>query len=120
MLGLQTRPEQCLHDASCVSVFERPGDGVSQNLSCGLWCRMVHDTDIVELELKSKRFSLAVRKKEALEAAEPTIIYQVTYVALHFKPGSCPCQLLASIRRIDKHALTNTKRSSGHFYAADV
>jgi hypothetical protein len=39
--------------------------------------RMVHDTDIVELELKSKRFSLAVRKKEALEAAEPTIIYQV-------------------------------------------
>ena len=39
--------------------------------------RMVHDTDIVELELRSKRFSLAVRKKEALEAAEPTIIYQV-------------------------------------------
>jgi hypothetical protein len=30
--------------------------------------RMVHDTDIVELELRSKRFSLAVRKKEALEA----------------------------------------------------
>lgn len=32
--------------------------------------RMVHDTDIVELELKSKRFSLAVRKKEALESPE--------------------------------------------------
>ena len=31
---------------------------------------MVHDTDIVELELKSKRFSLAVRKKEALESPE--------------------------------------------------
>ena len=31
---------------------------------------MVHDTDIVELELKSKKFSLAVRKKEAIEPAE--------------------------------------------------
>ena len=40
-------------------------------------CRMVHDTDIVELELRSKRFSLAVRKKEALESQEPTVIYQV-------------------------------------------
>lgn len=40
-------------------------------------CRMVHDTDIVELELKSKRFSLAVRKKEALELPEPTVVYQV-------------------------------------------
>jgi acetyl-CoA carboxylase biotin carboxyl carrier protein len=31
---------------------------------------MVHDTDIVELELKSKRFSLSVKKKDALKAAE--------------------------------------------------
>lgn len=39
---------------------------------------MVHDTDIVELELKSKRFSLAVRKKEALESSEPApMAYQV-------------------------------------------
>ena len=39
---------------------------------------MVHDTDIVELELKSKRFSLAVRKKEALESSEPApLAYQV-------------------------------------------
>lgn len=37
--------------------------------------RMVHDTDIVELELKSKKFSLAVRKKEAVETPEPA--YQV-------------------------------------------
>lgn len=37
---------------------------------------MVQDTDIVEFELKSKRFSLAVRKKEALEQPEPVI--QVT------------------------------------------
>lgn len=28
--------------------------------------RMVHETDIVELELKSKRFNLTVKKKEAL------------------------------------------------------
>lgn len=35
---------------------------------------MVHDTDIVELELKSKKFSLSVKKKEALEKAEP--VYQ--------------------------------------------
>lgn len=49
--------------------------------------RMVHDTDIVELELRSKRFSLAVRKKEAIEVPEPTVVYQV-----------CPCILL-----IDPH-----------------
>jgi hypothetical protein len=36
---------------------------------------MVHDTDIVELELKSKKFSLSVRKKEALEKPEP--VYQM-------------------------------------------
>ncbi|KAI7837275.1 hypothetical protein COHA_008889 [Chlorella ohadii] len=33
--------------------------------------KMVHSTDIVELELNSKRFKLSVKKKEALEAAEP-------------------------------------------------
>lgn len=33
--------------------------------------RMVHETDIVEMELKSKKFSLAVRKKEAIEPPEP-------------------------------------------------
>jgi acetyl-CoA carboxylase biotin carboxyl carrier protein len=36
---------------------------------------MVHDTDIVELTLNSKKFKLAVKKKEALEAAEPTIVH---------------------------------------------
>ena len=29
--------------------------------------RMVNETDIVELELKSKRFNLSVKKKEALK-----------------------------------------------------
>lgn len=34
---------------------------------------MVHDTDIVELDLKSKRFQLSLKKKEALEQAEPQV-----------------------------------------------
>ena len=34
-------------------------------------CRMVHSTDIVEFELRSKKFSLAVRKKEAVVQPEP-------------------------------------------------
>ncbi len=34
-------------------------------------CRMVNSTDVVELELKSKRFSLSMRKKEAIAVAEP-------------------------------------------------
>lgn len=33
--------------------------------------RMVNETDIVELELKSKRFNLSVKKKEALKAEQP-------------------------------------------------
>lgn len=36
--------------------------------------KMVHSTDIVEFELRSKKFSLAVRKKEALAQAEPVYI----------------------------------------------
>lgn len=45
-----------------------------------LACRMVHDTDIVELELKSKKFSLSVKKKEALARAEP--VYQMVNAVL--------------------------------------
>lgn len=44
--------------------------------------RMVHDTDIVELELRSKRFSLAVRKKEALEV-------EAAQAAQYMYPVSC-------------------------------
>jgi hypothetical protein len=52
---------------------------------------MVHDTDIVELELKSKRFSLAVRKKEALESPEPApMAYQVLPGLRHRAPSSRP------------------------------
>jgi hypothetical protein len=32
---------------------------------------MVNETDIVELELKGKRFNLSVKKKEALAAEAP-------------------------------------------------
>lgn len=38
--------------------------------------KMVQDTDIVDIELKGKRFSLAIKKQEALKAAEPVIIHQ--------------------------------------------
>ena len=36
---------------------------------------MVNDTDIVELNVNSKKFKLAVKKKEALEAREPQVIH---------------------------------------------
>jgi acetyl-CoA carboxylase biotin carboxyl carrier protein len=36
---------------------------------------MVHDTDIVELSLNSKKFKLSVKKKEALEVPEPQIVH---------------------------------------------
>ena len=42
---------------------------------------MVHSTDIVELELKSKKFSLSVKKKEAVEQPEP-VYAQVRGLAL--------------------------------------
>eukprot|EP00879_Flechtneria_rotunda_P001799 GHRR01001963.1.p1 GENE.GHRR01001963.1~~GHRR01001963.1.p1 ORF type:complete len:224 (+),score=77.98 GHRR01001963.1:132-803(+) len=35
--------------------------------------RMVNETDIVELELKSKRFSLSLKKQAALQAADPVV-----------------------------------------------
>ena len=50
---------------------------------------MVHSTDIVELELSSNKFSLSVRKKEALEQPEP-VYAPVRYTDL------CAAQLLLS------------------------
>jgi hypothetical protein len=38
---------------------------------------MVNDTDIVELELKSKRFNLSVKKKEALKSEQ--VVHQVRF-----------------------------------------
>lgn len=40
-------------------------------------CRLFQESDIVELELKSKKFALALRKKEALEVKDAQVIYQV-------------------------------------------
>ncbi len=40
----------------------------------------MHDSDIVEFELKSKRFSLSVRKKEAIQAEQAAAL-QVGYRA---------------------------------------
>jgi hypothetical protein len=42
---------------------------------------MVHDTDIVELELKSKRFSLSVKKKEALKQPEVQVSMHLRHVS---------------------------------------
>ena len=36
---------------------------------------MVNETDIVELSLNSKKFKLAVKKKEALKAMEPQVVH---------------------------------------------
>lgn len=36
---------------------------------------MVNETDIVELNVNSKKFKLAVKKKEALEVKEPQVIH---------------------------------------------
>ncbi len=44
---------------------------------------MVNTTDIVELELKSKRFSLAMRKKEAIAVPEPPQVRRLCRETLH-------------------------------------
>ena len=46
--------------------------------------RMVHETDIVEMELKSKKFTLAVRKKEAIEQPEPVYVRTLPFFAFCF------------------------------------
>lgn len=49
--------------------------------------RMVHTTDIVELELNSKKFKLSVKKREALEAAEPQVIHMPAAPAAYAAPA---------------------------------
>lgn len=44
---------------------------------------MVHSTDIVEFELRSKKFTLAVRKKEALVQPEPMYLPVQVMLLLH-------------------------------------
>ena len=61
---------------------------------------MVHSTDIVEFELRSKKFSLAVRKKEALVQPEPmylpvqamlSILARFTWVGICMTNVQSPC-----------------------------
>jgi hypothetical protein len=77
MLGLSHWP----HNTPCVGPGRRHLDAAGNNESQHATCnhRMVHDTDIIELELKSKKFTLNLRKKEALQAAEP-VVQARTYV----------------------------------------
>jgi acetyl-CoA carboxylase biotin carboxyl carrier protein len=48
---------------------------------------MVHDTDIVELTLNSKKFKLSVKKKEALESMEPQIVHMQAPTAAFAAPA---------------------------------
>lgn len=57
--------------------------------------KMVHSTDIVELELNAKKFKLSVKKKEALETPEPHFI-QVPGPAAYAAPPMAPPQPLAA------------------------
>jgi len=54
--------------------------------------RMVNETDIVELELKSKRFNLSVKKKEALKSEQPLQVRWFSWCAF-----SMPLLLRGSI-----------------------
>ena len=56
---------------------------------------MVHSTDIVEFELRSKRFSLAVRKKEALVQPEPMYL---PVQALSCIPSAAAMVFVASLK----------------------
>jgi acetyl-CoA carboxylase biotin carboxyl carrier protein len=49
---------------------------------------MVHTTDIVELELNSKKFKLSVKKKEALEPAEPQIVHVHSSAPAGYAPAA--------------------------------
>ena len=48
---------------------------VNRHVDLNFVFRMVHETDIVEFSLNSKKFKLAVKKKEALEAMEPQFVH---------------------------------------------
>jgi len=48
---------------------------VNRHVDFNFVFRMVHETDIVEFSLNSKKFKLAVKKKEALEAMEPQFVH---------------------------------------------
>ncbi|GBF88918.1 hypothetical protein Rsub_01417 [Raphidocelis subcapitata] len=57
--------------------------------------RMVNETDIVELELKSKRFNLSVKKKEALKSEQPVIMMAAPAAAAAAAPAAAPAPVAA-------------------------
>ena len=57
------------HHANVASVLAPSLIGLCKEVVAHFY-RMVNTTDIVELELKSKRFSLSLRKKEAIAVPE--------------------------------------------------
>lgn len=59
--------------------------------------RMVHSTDIVELELNSKKFKLSVKKKEALEQPEPQIVHVPAPAAAYAAPAPVAAPLPAPL-----------------------
>ena len=79
--------QDALNDVGIIglgSVVDVSGSFVLSNLKCvenGIVDvpisirRMVNETDIVELSLTSKKFKLAVKKKEALKAMEPQVVH---------------------------------------------
>jgi len=79
--------QDALNDVGIIglgSVVDVSGSFVLSNLKCvenGIVDvpisirRMVNETDIVELSLNSKKFKLAVKKKEALKAMEPQVVH---------------------------------------------
>ena len=58
--------------------------------------RMVNETDIVELELKSKRFNLSVKKKEALKAEQPAMQVIHAPMAMAAAPAAAPAPVAAA------------------------
>jgi hypothetical protein len=67
---------------------------------------MVNDTDIVELELKSKRFSLSLKKKAALQEQ----VVQVRYFV--------GCSNACNVPSCNKHSSTDVQKHSTRIVAA--
>lgn len=77
-----TRPQQpllssrvCQLQRTCTVIARSAPSDTVQFEELSDLIKLVTSTDIVEMELKSKRFNISVKKQEALQAAEP--IYQM-------------------------------------------
>lgn len=59
---------------------------------------MVHDTDIIELDLKSKRFQLSLKKKGAIEQPAPQVGLRCQFRARALALAQHPAQQLTKLR----------------------